>query len=154
MDKKDRHIIRALQENGRMTNQELADKVGLSPSPCLRRLRALESSGVIRGYSVDVDREAYGLPVTVFVRVKLDKHTKETVSNFENQVRKIENIIECHVMTGLSDYLLKVVIEDLASYETFVRKHLHPIGGIASIDTSFAYGVVKKTAVLPRIDFP
>lgn len=152
MDKKDRHIIRALQENGRMTNQELADKVGLSPSPCLRRLRALETSGVIRGYSVDVDREAYGLPVTVFVRVKLEKHTKMTVSNFENQVRKIENIIECHVMTGLSDYLLKVVIEDLASYENFVRKHLHPIGGVASIDTSFAYGVVKKTAVLPRIE--
>ena len=152
MDKKDRHIIRALQENGRMPNQELADKVGLSPSPCLRRLRALENSGVIRGYSVDVDREAYGLPVTVFVRVKLEKHTKTTVSNFETQVQKIENIIECHVMTGLSDYLLKVVIEDLASYETFVRKHLHPIGGIASIDTSFAYGVVKKTAVLPRID--
>ena len=152
MDTKDRQIIRALQENGRITNQELADKVGLSPSPCLRRLRALESSGVIRGYSVDVDREAYGLPVTVFVRVKLEKHTKMSVSNFENHVRKIENIIECHVMTGLSDYLLKVVIEDLASYETFVRTHLHPIGGIASIDTSFAYGVVKKTAVLPRIN--
>ena len=101
---------------------------------------------------MDVDREAYGLPVTVFVRVKLEKHTKMTVSNFENQVRKIENIIECHVMTGLSDYLLKVVIEDLASYENFVRKHLHPIGGIASIDTSFAYGVVKKTAVLPKVD--
>lgn len=151
MDRKDRQIIRALQENGRITNQELADKVGLSPSPCLRRLRALEASGVIRGYSVDVDREAYGLPVTVFVRVKLEKHTKMTVSNFETQVRKIENITECHVMTGQSDYLLKVVIEDLASYETFVRKYLHPIGGIASIDTSFAYGVVKKTAVLPRV---
>ena len=151
MDRKDRQIIRALQENGRMTNQELADKVGLSPSPCLRRLRALEKSGVIRGYSVDVDRKAYGLPVTVFVRVKLDKHTEETVSNFENHVRKIENIIECHVMTGLSDYLLKVVTEDLASYERFVRAHLHPIGGIASIDTSFAYGEVKKTSVLPRI---
>jgi len=116
MDRKDRQIIRALQKNGRMTNHELADKVGLSPSPCLRRLRALENSGVIRGYSVEVDRKAYGLPVTVFVRVKLDKHTEETVSNFENHVQRIENIVECHVMTGLSDYLLKVVIEDLASY--------------------------------------
>jgi DNA-binding Lrp family transcriptional regulator len=151
MDRKDRQIIRALQENGRMTNQELADKVGLSPSPCLRRLRALEKSGVIRGYSVEVDREAYGLPVTVFVRVKLDKHTEDTVSNFEAKVRKIENIVECHVMTGQSDYLLKVVIADLASYEIFVRKNLHPIGGIASIDTSFAYGEVKKTAVLPKV---
>ena len=151
MDQKDRQIIRALQENGRMTNQELADKVGLSASPCLRRLRALESSDIIRGYRVKVDREAYGLPVTVFVRVKLDKHTEKTVTNFEDHVRKIENIIECHVMTGQSDYLLKVVIEDLASYVRFVRKHLHPIGGIASIDSSFAYGEVKNTAVLPRI---
>ena len=151
MDQKDRQIIRALQENGRMTNQELADKVGLSASPCLRRLRALESSDIIRGYRVKVDREAYGLPVTVFVRVKLDKHTEKTVTNFEDHVRKIENIIECHVMTGQSDYLLKVVIEDLASYERFVRKHLHPIGGIASINSSFAYGEVKNTAVLPRI---
>lgn len=151
MDRKDRHIIRALQENGRMTNQELADKVSLSPSPCLRRLRALEKSGIIRGYSVEVDRVAYGLPVTVFVRVKLDNHTEQTVTNFETHVRKIENIIECHVMTGLSDYLLKVVIEDLASYENFVRKQLQTIGGIASIDTSFAYGEVKNTAVLPRI---
>ena len=151
MDRKDRQIIRALQENGRMTNQELADKIGLSPSPCLRRLRALEKSGVIRGYSVKVDRQAYGLPVTVFVRVKLDKHTEDRVANFEDHVRRIDNITECHVMTGQSDYLLKVVIEDLASYEVFVRKHLHSIGGIASIDTSFAYGEVKNTAVLPRI---
>ena len=98
-----------------------------------------------------MDREAYGLPVTVFVRVKLDKHTEDTVSNFEAKVRKIENIVECHVMTGQSDYLLKVVIADLASYEIFVRKNLHPIGGIASIDTSFAYGEVKKTAVLPKV---
>lgn len=151
MDRTDRQIIRALQKDGRMTNQDLADKVGLSPSPCLRRLRAMEKANIIQGYSVDVDRKAYGLPVTVFVRVKLEKHTEAVVSNFEKRIRKIDNIIECHVMTGLSDYLLKVVIEDLASYESFVRNHLHPIGGIASIDTSFAYGVVKKTAVLPKV---
>ena len=94
MDRKDRQIIRALQENGRMTNQELADKVGLSPSPCLRRLRALEKSGVICGYSVKVDRQAYGLPVTVFVRVKLDKHTEDTVANFEDHVLSLIHISE------------------------------------------------------------
>lgn len=151
MDSKDRQIIRALQINGRMTNQELAEKVSLSPSPCLRRLRLLEKSGVITGYNVNVDAKAYGLPVTVFVRVRLDKHTEDVVLNFENQIRKTENVLECHVMTGLSDYLLKVVVEDLASYEKFVRQHLHPIGGIASIDTSFAYGVIKKTAVFPPL---
>lgn len=152
MDSKDRQIIRALQSNGRMTNHDLAEHVNLSPSPCLRRLRALEKSGVINGYSVDVDSTAYGLPVTVFIRVRLEKHTEKVVTNFEKRIRRTENVLECHVMTGLSDYLLKVVVEDLASYEIFVRKHLHPIGGIASIDTSFAYGVVKKTAVFPDLD--
>ena len=86
MDSKDRQIIRALQINGRMTNQDLADKVSLSPSPCLRRLRNLEKSGVIRGYSVDVDAKAYGLPVTVFVRVKLEKHTEDIVRHFESRI--------------------------------------------------------------------
>jgi len=151
MDDKDRHIIRVLQRNGRMTNQDLAEAVNLSPSPCLRRLRAMEASGIIRGYNVEVDATAYGLPVTVFVRIRLDKHTEDVVTHFEDRIRKTENVLECHVMTGLSDYLLKVVVEDLPSYETFVRRHLHPIGNIASIDTSFAYGVIKKTAVFPKL---
>ena len=81
----------------------------------------------------------------------MEKHTQDIVRHFEDRIRKTENVLECHVMTGLSDYLLKVVVEDLASYETFVRKHLHPIGSIASIDTSFAYGVIKKTAVFPAL---
>lgn len=151
MDSKDRQIIRALQIDGRMTNQDLADKVSLSPSPCLRRLRNLEKAGVIRGYSVDVDAKAYGLPVTVFVRVKLEKHTEDIVRHFEKRILGIEQVLECHVMTGQSDYLLKVAARDLSDYENFVRRHLHPIGSIASIDTSFAYGVVKKTAVFPRM---
>jgi len=151
MDDKDRHIIRVLQHNGRMTNQDLAEAVNLSPSPCLRRLRALESSGIIRGYNVEVDAKAYGLPVTVFVRIRLEKHTEDVVTHFEDHIRKTENVLECHVMTGLSDYLLKVVVEDLPNYETFVRRHLHSIGNIASIDTSFAYGVIKKTAVFPKL---
>lgn len=152
MDSKDRQIIRALQENGRMTNQELADKVALSPSPCLRRLRALEKSGLILGYNVEVDAKAYGLPVTVFIRIRLEKHSELIVQKFEKKIRKAENVLECHVMTGLADYLLKVVVEDLADYERFVRQELHPIGGIGSIDTSFAYGVVKKTAVFPALN--
>lgn len=152
MDSKDRQIVRVLQVDGRMTNQELADRVNLSPSPCLRRLRRLEKSGVILGYSVDVDSQAYGLPVTVFVRVKLEKHSEDVVVRFEDHIRKAANVLECYVMTGSSDYLLKVVIEDLARYEDFVRQYLHPIGSIASIDTSFAYGVIKKTAVFPSLD--
>lgn len=152
MDPKDRQIIRALQRDGRMTNQDLAAEVNLSPSPCLRRLRNLEASGAIRGYSVNVDARAYGLPVNVFVRVSLEKHTEDVVQHFENQVRAIDEVLECYVMTGVSDYLLRVVVADLDDYEKFVRKRLHPIGGIGSIDTSFAYGTVKKTGVYPAID--
>jgi DNA-binding Lrp family transcriptional regulator len=151
MDSKDREIIRELQADGRMSNQELAAKVNLSPSPCLRRLRNLENEGIIKGYGVEVDEQAYGLPITVFARVQLEKHTADVVSNFEQHIEFAEHVLECYVMTGVSDYLLKIVVADLHEYEVFVRKVLHPIGSIASIDTSFAYGTVKKTGTFPKI---
>lgn len=152
MDRKDRQIIRALQRDGRMTNQDLAEAVNLSPSPCLRRLRNLEASGAIKGFSVDVDPSAYGLPITVFVRIRLERHNEEDVRRFERQVQTIEEILECHVLTGAMDYQLRVVVSDLDAYESFIRTRIHPIGGIASIDTSFVYGTVKKTAVFPDLD--
>jgi Lrp/AsnC family leucine-responsive transcriptional regulator len=152
MDKKDRQIIRALQRDGRMTNQDLAEAVNLSPSPCLRRLRNLEISGAIKGFSVDVDAAAYGLPITVFVRIRLERHNEQDVRRFERQVQTIEEILECHVLTGAMDYQLRVVVSDLEAYENFIRTRIHPIGGIASIDTSFVYGTVKKTAVFPPLD--
>jgi len=151
MDQKDRQIIRELQRNGRMTNQDLATAVNLSPSPCLRRLKQLEQSGAITGYSASINAEAYGLPVTVFVRVSLTGHTESIVKKFEYQISRVDQVLECFVMTGTSDYLLRVVVADLADYENFVRQHLHPIGGIGSIDSSFVYGVVKKTNVFPTI---
>lgn len=152
MDAKDRQIIRTLQQDGRMTNQDLADSVNLSPSPCLRRLRNLEASGAIRGFSVDVDPEAYGLPITVFVRIRLERHNEEDVRNFESRVQTIDEVLECHVLTGAMDYQLRVVVSGLDAYEDFIRNRIHPIGGIASIDTSFVYGTVKKTAVFPALD--
>lgn len=152
IDATDRKIVRALQQNGRMSNLDLSNHVNLSPSPCLRRLRNLERDGVIKGYSVDVDAEAYGLPVTAFVCVSLEKHTEDKVQQFENRVRTIPEVLECFVMTGLSDYLLRVVVTDLQDYERFVRERLHPMGGISSIDTSFVYGQVKRTHVFPELD--
>ena len=149
MDKKDQQIIRTLQENGRLTNQELAQKVNLSPSPCLRRLRNLEARGVIKGYTALVDQQAYGLPITVFVRIRLDRHGAEDVRRFETRVRETEEILDCFVMTGNADYLLRVIMPSLNAYEHFVRERLHTIEGIASIDTSFAYGVVKQSHVFP-----
>lgn len=151
MDAKDRQIIRALQENGRMTNQELAAKVNLSPSPCLRRLKMLEESGAISGYTAEVDAKAYGLPVTVFVRIRLERHNEEDVRHFENRVMAMDEVLECVVMTGATDYQLRVVVSGLDAYEDFIRQRIHPIGCIASIDTSFVYGFVKKTGVFPQV---
>lgn len=151
MDEKDRQIIRVLQQDGRITNQDLAAKVNLSPSPCLRRLRNLEGSGAIRGYSVDVDRQAYGVPVLVFVRIKLERHSEQAVKTFENKIADIDEVLECFLMTGPADYLLKIVVTGLDGYEDFVRNKIHPIGGIGSMDTSFVYGTVKKSGVFPEL---
>lgn len=151
MDDKDRQILRVLQRAGRMTNQDLAAEVNLSPSPCLRRLRLLEEAGVIQGYSAQVDAKAYGLPVTVFVRITLERHTKETVDNFEAKIRNIEEVLECHLMTGPADYLLRVVAAGLDDYEQFIRHRIHTIGGIGSIDSSFVYGTIKKTEIFPKL---
>lgn len=152
LDRTDRRIIRALQQNGRMTNLDLSAAVNLSPSPCLRRLKNLERNGVIQGYSAQVDARRYGLPVTVFVRITLELHSQEAVQKFEDRVRAIPEILECHLMTGQSDYLLRVLVSDLEDYERFVRTRLHPIGGIDSIDSSFVYGVIKSTQVFPDIE--
>ena len=151
IDIKDQKIIRALQRNGRMTNQDLAAEVNLSPSPCLRRLKLLEISGVITGYSANIDAEAYGIPVTVFVHIKLASHAEAAVQQFEAAIARVDQVLECYVMTGASDYLLRVVVADLAGYEDFVRKKLQSIGSIASIDSSFVYGTVKKTNVFPKL---
>lgn len=152
MDSKDRQIIRALQQDGRMTNQDLAEQVNLSPSPCLRRLRNLEDRGVIRGYSVDVDAKAYGLPVTVLIRIRLEHHNEDLVHRFEARILALEEVLECLLLTGQADYLLKVMVSGLDAYEDFIRNKIHPIGGIGSIDSSFVYGIVKKTGVFPQVD--
>jgi DNA-binding Lrp family transcriptional regulator len=151
MDKLDRQIIRELQRDGRLTNLELAERVNLSPSPCLRRLRNLETSGVIQGYTALIDQKAYGVPLTVFVSIALEKHSKETVRAFEQKVDDIDAILDCFLTTGDADYMLRVVVADLEVYENFVRQELHALPGIRSIDTRFAYGVVKSTHVYPEV---
>ncbi|GAW35007.1 leucine-responsive regulatory protein [Roseovarius sp. A-2] len=149
MDEKDRQIIRALQRDGRLSNQRLAEEVNLSPSPCLRRLRNLEKAGVIQGYAVKIDARAYGLPITAFVRIRLERHDETTVKNFEHQVGQMDQVLECHVMTGQTDYQLRVIVASLEDYERFIRARLQRVGGIGSIDTSFAYGTVKNSSVFP-----
>lgn len=149
MDDKDRQIIRALQKNGRATNLEIAAQVNLSPSPCLRRIRLLEESGAIQGYRAVADQRAYGLPVTVFIRIRLERHSAESVRHFETRVRALDEVLECHLLTGPADYLLRVVVAGLDAYEDFIRNRIHPIGGMSSIDSSFVFGTVKSTGVFP-----
>lgn len=149
IDDKDRQIIRTLQRDGRITNQNLAAAVNLSPSPCLRRVKNLEKAGVIQGYAARVDAKAYGLAVTAFVNVRLERHDEETVNRFEGEVMRMDEVHDCHVMAGQADYQLRVVVADLERYEQFVRDRLQRIGGLASIDTRFAYGTVKVAAAFP-----
>jgi len=149
LDSKDRQIVQALQSDGRLTNQDLSERVNLSPSPCLRRVRLLEEQGVIKGYTALVDQKAWGLPITVFIRIKLERHGDAAVNAFERTIQDMPQVMDCWLMTGRSDYLLRVIAADLEDYERFVRRELQRVPGIASIDTSFAYGSVKHAQVLP-----
>ncbi|MEO1322711.1 MAG: Lrp/AsnC family transcriptional regulator [Pseudomonadota bacterium] len=151
MDSKDRQILAELQSDGRLTNQDLSERVSLSPSPCLRRVRLMEDRGVITGYTALVDQKAWGLPITVFIRIKLERHSDDTVQAFERAITHMPKVMDCWLMTGRSDYMLRVIAADLDDYEQFVRRDLQRVPGVASIDTSFAYGRVKQAHVLPEV---
>ena len=112
MDEFDYRIIRELQQNGRITNQELSERVSLSPSPCLRRLRTLESDGIIAGYTIVIDQEKFGRPVSLFVRVRIDQHNKKAIEEFERGVKTLVEVVSCYLISGKYDYLLQIVSED------------------------------------------
>ncbi len=151
MDAIDRQIVRVLQRDGRISNQDLAERVGLSPSPCLRRVRNLERSGVLIGYTAIVDQEKYGLPVDVFVSISLESQRDEKLKAFEQAVIRLDEVMECYLMTGSRDYLLRVVCDGLKAYERFTREHLATLPGIRSIESSFALGRVKTRVSLPEV---
>ncbi len=145
----DRRILHTLQRNARLSNVDLADKVGLSPSPCLRRVRRLEKAGVITGYVALVDQQAVGLPVSIFVNVSLERQIESALESFETAVRKRPEVVEGYLMTGDADYLLRVVTADLAGYERFLLDHLTRIPGVSSIRSSFALKQVVYRTELP-----
>ena len=149
LDAIDRQILENLQNDARMRNVELAEKVGLSPSPCLRRIGNLEETGVIRGYATLVAAEAVGLPVSVFVSVTLEKQIEKTLEKFEKEIHARPEVMECYLMTGEADYLLRVVTADLSAYERFLIEHLTRIPGVASIKSSFALKQVAYRTALP-----
>jgi Lrp/AsnC family leucine-responsive transcriptional regulator len=149
LDAIDRKILTLLQENARLANVDLAESVGLSPSPCLRRVRELEESGVIRRYVTLLDPVPIGLPVSVFVNVTLERQVEHALEHFEAAILERPEVMECYLMTGDSDYLLRVVTADLAAYERFLMDHLTRVPGVASIKSSFALKQVKYRTALP-----
>jgi Lrp/AsnC family leucine-responsive transcriptional regulator len=149
LDTIDRKILQSLQADGRMSLAELSEKVSLSPSPCLRRVRLLEKAGVIKRYVAMVDQQSVGLPVSVFISLKLESQRQQMLANFGKLVARWPEVLECYLMTGPRDYLLRVVVEDLAAYERFLKQKLTRVEGIASIESSFALEQVKYTNVLP-----
>ena len=149
LDDTDIRLLRILQENARLSNVELAERVGLSASPCLRRMRQLEDSGVIKGYMTLIDQNVIGLPVSVFISVTLKEQSERALDEFEGRIRALPEVMECYLMTGTADYLLRVVTADLAAYERFLKEHLTRIPAIASIQSSFALKQVSFRTALP-----
>ena len=149
LDGIDRKILAVLQQDGRKSIAELAEQVGLSPSPCLRRVRILEEAGVIARYVAVLDQQLVGLPVSVFVSIKLESQREEALDRFAKAIARWPEVLECYLMTGPRDYLLRVVVADLAAYERFLKQRLTRLSGIGSIESSFALEQVKYTNVLP-----
>ncbi|NJN51753.1 MAG: Lrp/AsnC family transcriptional regulator [Gammaproteobacteria bacterium] len=151
LDRTDRAILHELQLEGRLTNATLAERVSLSESACLRRVRALESSGLIRGYVCLVDQSSAGYPDNVFVRITLTSQQQNDLADFEAEVRKIPEVMECHLMSGDADYLLRVIVADARDYERVHSQHLTRLPGVDRVHSSFALRtVIKKTEIPVR----
>jgi|ERR1051326_2090331 Lrp/AsnC family leucine-responsive transcriptional regulator len=149
LDDFDLKILHALQSEARLTNVQLAERIGLSPSPCLRRVKRLESEGVIEGYSAKINRRKLGLGVTVFVAVGLDRHREEEAERFRKVVMRLPQVISCHAVSGEADFLLEVVLSDLNQYTEFVLKRLRKIPGVKDLHSSFSLETVKPASALP-----
>ncbi len=149
MDSIDRRILTVLQATGRISNAELSEKVNLSPSACHRRVHRLEEEGVIRDYVALVDPRKLGRATTVFVEITLSAQADEVLDAFEREVALVPDILECHLMAGKSDYLLKVVAEDGDDFARIHRRYLARLPGVAQMQSSFALRTVFKTTALP-----
>ena len=149
LDRYDRHILEVLQADGRLSNQELADRIGLSPSPCLRRVRTLEESGLITGYRALVDAKKLGMSLMALLHISMDKHTPERFANFEKKVGTLPEVLECLLITGQeADYQLKVIIRDMDAYQELLLNRITRIEGVTGVHTSFVLRrVLDKTAV-------
>jgi Lrp/AsnC family leucine-responsive transcriptional regulator len=149
MDATDRAILRHLQANGRLPNAALAERVRLSPSPCLRRLKRLEHDGTIRGYRAILDRRKVGLDLTAFVEIKVSGQSRRRAEELEQAMAKVDEIVACYIVAGDADFLLEVVVPDLAAYEHLLLHTLLELPGVSDVRSNFAIRTVKEPAPLP-----
>jgi DNA-binding Lrp family transcriptional regulator len=149
LDSRDRAILRVLQEDGRLSNAELADRVGLSPSACLRRVRILEESGLVAGYAMILDQKACGLPGTAFVFITLDQQGRQALDAFEEAIKAVPEIPECQLLAGQADYLVRVVYHDAADLERIHTEILTRLPGVVRINSTLTLREVKRTTRLP-----
>ncbi|SCW83280.1 transcriptional regulator, AsnC family [Pseudomonas sp. NFACC15-1] len=154
LDAFDRKILAALQRDGRLSNVQLAEEIGLSPSPCLRRVRMLEDAGVIRGYQAILDRDEVGLGLTIFVGVKVERHNDEQAEAFRQAVTALPEVISAFLVSGESDFLLQVVVPDLRAYDRFLTGRLLKLPGVSDIRSNFAIHTVKTPGALPLGHLP
>ena len=152
MDYIEYKLLNSLQKNARLTNLELAKQVGLSASPCLRRVKSLEESGVITGYSAIINQNKVHLSVNVFVQVSLERQSEERLKIFEEKIMEYREVMEAYLMTGEADYLLRIVVKDLQAYEKFLKNNLTKIKGIASIRSYFSLKQVTRKYNLPIVN--
>jgi Lrp/AsnC family transcriptional regulator, leucine-responsive regulatory protein len=149
LDATDRRILAALQKEGRITNAELSERVNLSPSACHRRVQRLEEDGFIAAYVALLDARKLGKPTTVFVEITLESQAEELLDAFEREVAKVPDILECHLMAGSADYLLKIVAENTEDFARIHRRFLSRLPGVRQMQSSFALRTVVKTTALP-----
>jgi len=149
LDRLDRRILDELQSDARLSNQELAKRVGLSPAPCWRRLRRLESKGYISGYFALLNASAIGLPIVAYALVTLENHHAESVRLFDQLISQRPEVLECHSMSGTNDYLLRIVASSMDAYERFLSAHLLQNRSVRSVNTSFVLRTKKSTTRLP-----
>jgi Lrp/AsnC family leucine-responsive transcriptional regulator len=150
LDRYDRSILQLLQREGRLSNQELAERIGLSPSPCLRRVRALEESGLISGYRALLDAKKLGLSLMALIHIAMDRHTPERFDNFEQRIRELPEVLECLLVTGHdADYQLKVVVRDMEAYQSLLLSRITRIEGVSGVHSSFVLRQVVDRTELP-----
>ena len=149
IDRFDRQILQVIQQDGRISNQELADRIGLSPSPCLRRVRALEEAGIVTGYRALVNAKALGYTLMALIYISMDKHTPERFEHFEKEISQISEVLECLLITGQdADYQIKVIVRDMDAFQELLLNRINRIQGVTGVHSSFVLRrVVDKTAV-------